>query len=51
MLIGAVNAFNQETNKVKNQLTGEYMEVPDSARKYKAEALGSIVIGDENYVV
>jgi aconitate hydratase len=28
MLIGAVNAYNMETNKVKNELTGEYGEVP-----------------------
>ncbi len=49
LLIGAVNAYNEETNSVKNQLSGEYMKVPDSARKYKAEGFGSIVIGDENY--
>ncbi|NJM16861.1 MAG: aconitate hydratase, partial [Bacteroidales bacterium] len=49
LLIGAVNAFNQETNKVKNQLTGDYMPVPDAARAYKANGSGSIVIGDENY--
>ena len=29
MLIGAINAFNMETNLVKNELTGEYGEVPD----------------------
>jgi aconitate hydratase len=49
MLIGAINAFNMETNKVKNQLTGEYGAVPDTARAYKAQGLGSIVVGDENY--
>ncbi len=48
-LTGAVNAFNMETNKVKNQITGEYMAVPDSARKYKAEGVASIVVGDHNY--
>ena len=36
MLIGAVNAYNQEANKVKNQLTGEYAAVPAVARAYKA---------------
>lgn len=49
MLIGAINAFNMETNKVKNQLTGEYGEVPAVQRVYKAAGLGSVVIGDENY--
>ena len=49
MLIGAENFFNGATNKVKNQLTGEYDEVPKVARHYKANGLGSAVIGDENY--
>lgn len=49
MLIGAINAFNMEANKVKNQLTGEYGEVPAVQRAYKAAQLGSIVVGDENY--
>jgi aconitate hydratase len=49
MLIGAINAFNMETNTVKNQLTGAYGEVPAVQRDYKAQGLGSVVIGDENY--
>lgn len=49
MLIGAVNAFNGETNSVKNQLTGSYGEVPATARAYKAAGIPSIVIGDQNY--
>jgi aconitate hydratase len=28
LLIGAENAFNGKANNVKNQLTGEYGEVP-----------------------
>ena len=48
-LIGAVNAFNKETNTVKNQLTGSYGEVPATARAYKAAGIGSVVFGDENY--
>lgn len=48
-LIGAVNAYNMETNKVKNEDTGEYMAVPDSARKYKADGVPTIVVGDYNY--
>lgn len=49
MLIGAINAFNMESNKVKNALTGEYGEVPAVQRAYKAQGIGSVVIGDENY--
>jgi aconitate hydratase len=49
LLIGAVNAFNKETNNVKNQITGEYLPVPDSARAYKKEGVYSIVVGDHNY--
>jgi len=49
MLIGAVNAANDLTNEVLNQLTGTYQTVPDTARAYKAAGHGSIVVGDENY--
>jgi aconitate hydratase len=49
MLIGAVNAFNDKTDSVKNQLTGTYGPVPATQRAYKAEGVGSIVVGDENY--
>ena len=49
MLIGAVNAFGEATNKVKNQLDGSFGEVPAVARAYKAAGVPSIVIGDQNY--
>lgn len=49
MLIGAVNFFNEKTDSVKNQLTGEYGTVPNTQRAYKAGGIGSIVVGDENY--
>lgn len=49
MLIGAVNAFNDKTDNVLNQLTGEYGPVPATARAYKAAGIGSVVFGDENY--
>ncbi len=49
MLIGAVNAFNNESNKVKNQLTGEYDEVPKVQRAYKASGIPTVVVGDHNY--
>ncbi len=47
--IGAVNAFNGETNKVKSQLTGDHGEVPEVQREYKARGIGTVVVGDENY--
>jgi aconitate hydratase len=49
MLIGAVNFFNEKTDSVLNQLTGEYQAVPKVQRAYKAQGIGSIVVGDENY--
>ncbi len=49
LLIGAVNAFGEATNKVKNQLDGSFGEVPSTQRKYKAAGIGTIVVGDENY--
>jgi len=49
MLIGAVNFFNEKTDTVKNELTGEYGPVPATQRAYKAAGIGSIVVGDENY--
>ncbi len=49
MLIGAVNYFNEKTNEVKNQITGQYGPVPITQRAYKAAGIGSLVVGDENY--
>lgn len=48
-LIGAVNAFNQKTNFVKSQLTGEHDGVPATQRKYKAAGIPTVVVGDHNY--
>jgi aconitate hydratase len=49
MLIGAVNYFNDKTDSVKNELTGEYGPVPATQRAYKAAGIGTVVVGDENY--
>ncbi len=49
MLIGAINAFNDKANSVKNQLNGTYDEVPKVQRMYKAAGEFSIVVGEENY--
>ena len=48
-LIGAINAYNQKTNFVKNQSTGEYGGVPDVQRQYKAAGIETVVVGDHNY--
>lgn len=48
-LTGAVNFFNDETDSVKNQLTGEYGPVPATQRAYKAKGIPTIVVGDHNY--
>lgn len=49
MLIGAINYFNDATDKVKNQLTGEYGKVPQVQRDYKKHGVSTIVVGDHNY--
>lgn len=48
-LIGAMNAFNGEANKVLNLVTNEYMAVPDSARTYQKAGIGTVVFGEFNY--
>lgn len=48
-LTGAVNAFNEKTDSVKNQLTGVYGTVPDTQRAYKKAGVPTIVVGDQNY--
>ena len=48
-LIGAVNAFNDKTNSVVNQINGKTDEVPTVARAYKKAGIPSIVVGDHNY--
>jgi len=48
-LIGAVNAFNEKTNFVKNQINGEYQGVPDVQRIYKENNIDTVVVGDHNY--
>ncbi|GHA54753.1 aconitate hydratase [Pontibacter akesuensis] len=49
MLIGAINAFNGESNNVYNDMTRGYDTVPATARTYKAAGIGTVVVGDENY--
>ncbi|CAM0138936.1 unnamed protein product [Umbelopsis sp. WA50703] len=49
MLIGAVNAENNEVNKVHNILNDQYEAVPDTARQYKEKGISWVVVGDDNY--
>ncbi len=49
MLIGAVNYFNDETNTVKDHITGEYKEVPEAAKSVRDAGTGLVIVGDENY--
>ncbi len=46
--IGATNFFNDERNKVFNVESGQYMEVPASARLYQKKGIGTIIFGEEN---
>ncbi len=50
MFTGAINAFTGDAGTTLNQLSGESgQSVPEVARAYKAEGLGWVVVGDENY--
>lgn len=49
LLMGAVNAFNGESNHVKDQLDGQYKEVSAAAKDYKAHGVASIVVAEDNY--
>lgn len=49
MFIGAINYVNDMANTIKNTFTGDYAEVPATARDYKARGISWVVVGDENY--
>lgn len=49
MLMGAVNYFNDKTNCVFNQLSGNYEEASKVAKEYKLNNISSIVVAEENY--
>ena len=49
MLMGAVNAFNGQTNSVWNGLNGEYEAVSAVAKQYKEKGISSVVVAEENY--
>lgn len=49
MFLGAINAYTGKAGEAKNLFTGEYKQVHEVARDYKAQNIGWVVVGDENY--
>ncbi len=49
MLTGSTNAFNGKVNQSRNQITGQYMSIPESAKLYKNNGYYSIIVAEENY--
>jgi len=49
MLLGAVNAYNDEVGKGKNSLNGELESFSKIARQYKEKQMRWVIIGDNNY--
>ncbi|PIW36098.1 MAG: aconitate hydratase [Nitrosopumilales archaeon CG15_BIG_FIL_POST_REV_8_21_14_020_33_23] len=49
MLLGAVNAFNDEIGKGKNILNNQLESFSKIARQYKDKGMRWIIIGDNNY--
>ena len=45
----ATNSENNEMNKIKDLVTGEWGGVPDVARNYKSKGIRWVAVGDENY--
>ncbi len=46
--IGAINYFNDEPNNIYNTETKTYGPVPETARYYKSNNIGTVVFGEEN---
>ena len=49
MLLGAVNAFNDQVGNGKNILNNEIEPFSKIARQYKQQSLNWVIIGDNNY--
>ena len=49
LLLGAVNAFNNEVGRGKNTLNNAIESLPSIARQYKAKGIRWVIIGDNNY--
>ena len=49
LLLGSVNAFNDEVGNGKNLLSSKIESLPQIARQYKEKGLRWVIIGDTNY--
>ena len=49
LLLGAVNAFNDEVGQAKNMLSNEIESCAQIARQYKKQNISWVIVGDENY--
>ncbi len=49
MLMGAINAYNDQANAVWNRDTETYESVSGTAKLYTGKGLSSIVVAEENY--
>ena len=49
MLLGAVNAFNDEVGKGKNILNNQLENFSSIARQYKEKQMRWVIVGDNNY--
>ena len=49
LLLGAVNAFNDEVGKAKNMFTNNLENCAKIAREYKKQNINWVIVGDTNY--
>ena len=49
MLLGAVNAYNDEVGKGKNSLNNQIESFSNIARQYKEKGMRWVIVGDANY--
>ena len=49
LLLGAVNAFNDEVGKAKNTLSNNIENCSDIARSYQEKNMRWVIVGDNNY--
>jgi len=49
LLLGAVNAFNDQVGQAKNMLSNEIEGCAQIARQYKKQNISWVIVGDNNY--
>jgi len=49
LLLGAVNAFNDQVGQAKNILSNEIESCAQIARQYKKQNISWVIVGDDNY--